>query len=83
MLTTAGIILSLAGETIRFFGQVSIVEFFTSTQWSPTFSVKNFESGLLFLLPLLTSFIALAIALPLGLVAATYLSEFAPRCAIS
>lgn len=78
--TTAGIILALAGETLQFFREVSIVEFFTSTQWSPTFSEKNFGIWPLITGTLLTSAIALAIAIPLGLVAATYLSEFAdPR----
>lgn len=52
-------------------------EFFTETTWSPLFSTKRF--GVLPLLAgtVLTSTIALAVAVPLGLLAATYLSEFA------
>lgn len=54
-------------------------EFFTETTWSPLFSTKRF--GVLPLLAgtLLTSVIALAVAVPLGLLAAIYLSEFAPE----
>ncbi len=54
-------------------------EFFTDTTWSPLFSTKRF--GVLPLLAgtLLTSVIALAVAVPLGLLAAIYLSEFAPE----
>ena len=79
-LVTAGIILTLAADTIRFFGQVSIVEFFTETQWTPLFSVQKFGIWPLVTATALTSFIALALAVPLGLMAAIYLSEFAaPR----
>ncbi|MFN8619098.1 MAG: phosphate ABC transporter permease subunit PstC, partial [Dehalococcoidia bacterium] len=41
-LTTFGILFSLAGDTIRFFQRVSIVEFLTGTQWTPLFSVQRF-----------------------------------------
>ncbi len=79
-LTTAGIILSLIGETIAFFRQVSIVEFVTETEWTPLFSVKKFGIWPLVTATFLTSLIALLVAVPLGLLAAVFLSEFAnPR----
>jgi phosphate transport system permease protein len=79
-LTTAGIILSLAVDTFRFFRQVSIVEYLTDTQWTPLFSIKHFGIWPLVTATALTSVIALALAVPLGLMAAIYLSEFAhPR----
>lgn len=79
ILTTIAIILSLFGEAFGFFREVSLVEFFTGTQWAPTLKPRHFG-----VLPLLigTGMIALAsslISLPLGLGAAIYLSEFAPR----
>jgi phosphate transport system permease protein len=78
ILTTVGIIASLAGETIRFFRQVSLFDFLTDTQWTPLFSDQHFGIGPLVTATLLTSAIALLIAVPFGLVAAVYLSEFAP-----
>lgn len=76
---TLGIILVLSVETIRFFSEVSIIDFFTDTQWTPLFTEKHF--GILPLLSgtLLTSFIAIAFALPIGLSISIYLSEYAPR----
>jgi phosphate transport system permease protein len=80
VLTTVGILASLAGETILFFRQVSIVQFLTETQWTPLFSVQRFGIWALVSATALTAFIALATAVPLGLIAAIYLSEFAtPR----
>jgi phosphate transport system permease protein len=80
VLTTIGIVLSLLGETIAFFRQVSIVEFFTETQWTPLFSNKKYGIWPLVSATALTSLIALAVAVPLGLCIALYLSEFAaPR----
>jgi phosphate transport system permease protein len=77
VLTTFGIILALAADTVRFFGRVSIVDFLTDTQWTPLFSDQHFGIWPLVTATALTSFIALAIAVPLGLLAAVYLSEFA------
>jgi phosphate transport system permease protein len=80
VLTTLGIILSLATETIAFFSQVSIVEFLTQTSWTPLFSNKTYGIWPLVAGTFLTSIIALAVAVPLGLCIALYLSEFAaPR----
>jgi len=79
-LTTAGIILALFGETVAFFREVSIVEFVTETQWTPLFSGKKFGIWPLVTATFLTSVIALLVAVPLGLLAAVFLSEFAhPR----
>jgi len=76
---TIGIIGVLGFEAIRFFNEVSILEFFTDTQWTPLFADKHF--GILPLLTgtLLTSFIAISVALPIGLSIGIYLSEYAPK----
>jgi phosphate transport system permease protein len=76
---TAGIILVLAIEAVIFFRDVSIVDFLTDTQWTPLFTDKHY--GILPLLSgtLLTSFIAISVALPIGLSISIYLSEYAPK----
>jgi phosphate transport system permease protein len=77
---TVAIIVVLFTETVQFFRQVSPITFFTGTQWSPTFADPKFG-----VLPLLagTAMITVGgaiIALPLGLLSAIYLSEYAkPR----
>jgi phosphate transport system permease protein len=53
-------------------------EFFTETTWSPLYTTKRFGVLPLVAGTLLTSAVALAVAVPLGLLAAVYLSEFAP-----
>lgn len=75
---TLGIITVLAVEAVQFFSEVSIVEFLTDTQWAPLFTDKHY--GILPLLSgtLLTSFIAISVALPIGLSISIYLSEYAP-----
>ena len=78
--TTVGIIYVLGQESMRFFAspEVSLVEFFTSTKWQP--AILEFGILPLFNATLMTSSIALLVALPLGLSAAIYLSEYAtPR----
>lgn len=79
ILVTAGILYTLASEAIIFFSEVSIVDFLTDTQWTPLFTEKHF--GILPLLSgtILTSFIAILLALPVGLTIAVYLNEYAPR----
>jgi phosphate transport system permease protein len=79
ILTTVGIIGVLIFETFKFFQEVSIIEFLTGTEWTPLFSQKKF--GILPLLAgtLLTTFIAVAVAVPLGLTISIYLSEYAPK----
>ncbi len=77
ILVTIGIIWILLYQTVLFFKEVSIVEFFTAREWTPLFAEKKF--GILPLLTgtLLTSVIALIVALPFGLIIAIYLSEYA------
>lgn len=75
--TTAGIVGVLILETIKFFQEVSIIEFLTDSQWTPLFSEKHY--GILALLSgtLLTTGVAMIVAIPLGLTIAVYLSEYA------
>lgn len=77
VLTTISIIIVLAVDTFEFFREVSILDFFTDTQWTPLFSEKHF--GILPLLSgtLLTTTIAILFAVPLGLIIAIYLNEYA------
>jgi phosphate transport system permease protein len=77
VLTTVGIIWVLFSESIGFFREVSIIDFLTDTQWTPLFTNKHF--GILPLLcgTLVTTLIALAVAVPTGLISAVYLSEYA------
>ena len=80
VLTTVGIVISLLGETIVFFGEVSIVDFLTGTDWSPLFADPSYGVLPLISGTLLITAIALAVAIPLGLGSAIYLSEYArPR----
>ncbi|HEY9170013.1 MAG TPA: phosphate ABC transporter permease subunit PstC [Lutibacter sp.] len=76
---TVGIILVLTIEAFSFFKEVSIFDFFTDTEWTPLFTKKHY--GILPLLTgtLLTTFIAISVALPIGLSISIYLSEYAPR----
>ncbi|HZY57930.1 MAG TPA: phosphate ABC transporter permease subunit PstC [Rubrobacteraceae bacterium] len=77
VLTTFGIIFVLIFETITFFREVSIVEFLTSTTWSAAFANPQFGIVVLISGTLLTTLIAIAVALPVGLLAAIFLSEYA------
>ncbi|MEU8246462.1 phosphate ABC transporter permease subunit PstC [Nonomuraea sp. NPDC048916] len=78
--TTIGIVVSLLEPTIRFFGEVSAVEFFTSTHWGPLFEPPHYGVLPLVSATLITTGIAIVVAVPLGLGAAIYLSEYArPR----
>lgn len=74
---TLGIVYILVSEAAGFFKDVSVYEFLTSKQWSPLFEDAHY--GILPLVSgtLTTSFIALGIAVPIGTIAAIYLSEFA------
>ena len=81
ILTTVGIVLSMLFETRNFFSQYDWRDFLFSTEWSPNFRGDS-ALGILPLLwgTLYISFIALAFAVPVGLFAAIYLSEYAsPR----
>ena len=78
VLVTGGIIAVLLFETIAFLREVSIVEFLTGTEWTPLFSEKHFGVLPLVAGTALVSAIAMVVALPAGLLAAIYLSEYAP-----
>jgi phosphate transport system permease protein len=80
VLTTVGIVVSLLEETISFFGEVPVADFLFGTDWSPLFANPSFGVIPLVTGTLLVTAIALAVAVPLGLGAAIYLSEYAsPR----
>jgi phosphate transport system permease protein len=80
VLTTTGIVFSLLGETLAFFGEINFIDYIFGTKWSPLF-----EPGSFGVIPLITGTflitgIALLVAVPLGLGSAIYLSEYAqPR----
>ncbi|PKM84627.1 MAG: phosphate ABC transporter permease subunit PstC [Firmicutes bacterium HGW-Firmicutes-11] len=79
ILTTVAIVLILFGETFAFFREVSLFEFLTGTQWTPTLQPRSFG-----ILPLLIGTMMIAIgsslvSLPLGLGSAIYLSEYAHK----
>ncbi|WP_411954504.1 phosphate ABC transporter permease subunit PstC [Alkalibacillus sp. S2W] len=78
VLTTIGIVITLLVETVTFFQRVSIVEFFTSTEWYPFYEADP-SYGVLSLIAgtLLITAIAMVVAIPIGLGAALYLSEYA------
>ena len=85
VLTTFGIILSLIFETIRFFSQVSFIEFLFGTHWSPQTAIREDQVGSsgsfgaipIFTGTLLITSISMLIAVPLGLYSAIYLSQYA------
>ncbi|SFA42162.1 phosphate ABC transporter membrane protein 1, PhoT family [Anoxybacillus pushchinoensis] len=78
VLTTIGILFTLLFETFIFFERVSIVEFLTSKEWLPwdektgSFGIAPLVTG-----TLLTTAIAMLVAIPIGLASAIYLSEYA------
>jgi phosphate transport system permease protein len=84
ILTTAGIVLSVLFESVDFFKRVSIIDFLTGTVWDPRFAGAGAASteGQFGLVPLMwgtlyISFVALVVAVPIGLLAAIYMSEYA------
>ena len=77
VLTTLGIVYILVSESIQFFARVSIVDFLTDTQWTPLFDDAHFGIMVLISGTLVSSLVALAVAVPVGTVIAIYLSEFA------
>jgi phosphate transport system permease protein len=79
VLTTAGIIMVLAFETYEFLLEVPVVEFLTGTEWTPLFANRHFGVLPLVAGTMLVSTIAMAVSLPMGLLAAVYLSEYAPN----
>ena len=78
--TTIGIIIALLEPSIEFFRDVSIVDFFSGERWAPLFEPASFGVRPLVVGTLAVTFWACVVALPLGLGAAVYLSEYArPR----
>ena len=77
ILTSIGIILILGAETWLFFGKVRLVDFLFDTEWTPLFQDKHFGILPLVCGTITVATIAVLIAVPLGLVIAVYLSEFA------
>lgn len=82
ILTTIGIVMSMFSEALRFFSFVSPLDFFFGREWNPGFSTSGSSDGEYGLLPLLwgtlmISIIAMLVAVPIGLMAAIYLAEYA------
>ncbi len=85
ILTTIGIVLSVLFESLRFFQSVSPIEFLFGTHWSPQIAIRADQVGSsggfgaipLFTGTLLISAIAMFVAVPVGLMSAIYLSEYA------
>ncbi len=83
--TTIGIVLSVLFESIRFFQAVSVFDFLFGLEWSPQTAIRDDQVGSsgafgavpLFAGTLLISVIAMLVAVPIGLMSAIYLSEYA------
>jgi phosphate transport system permease protein len=75
--TTIGIIVVLAMETVAFLREVPITEFLFGTEWTPLFANPSFGVLPLVAGTTLVSLIAMLVALPMGLLSAIYLSEYA------
>lgn len=78
VLVTVSIAVILVVESLGFFAHVSIIDFLTDTMWTPLFSEPRYGIMPLLVGTLLSALVALVIAIPLGLLIAVYLSEFAP-----
>lgn len=76
--TTLGIVFVLIFETVGFFREVSPLDFFFDTQWTPLFAEKHFGIWPLVCGTFLTSIIAMLVAMPIGIFSAVYLSEYSP-----
>ncbi|MBT8438666.1 MAG: phosphate ABC transporter permease family protein, partial [Gammaproteobacteria bacterium] len=85
--TTIGIVLSVLFEAVRFFEKIPVVDFLFGLEWSPQTAIREDQvgsSGAFGIVPVLTgtlliSFIAMMVAVPIGLMSAIYLSEYAPK----
>jgi phosphate transport system permease protein len=76
--TTAAIIALLFFESIPLFKEVPLWDFLTGKEWTPLFDPPSYGILPLACGTLMTSAVALAVAIPMGTIAAVYLSEFAP-----
>jgi phosphate transport system permease protein len=72
-----GIVYVVISESTKFFSHVSVVEFLTSTTWTPLFDNPQYGIAPLLSGTFMATLVALAVAVPLGLLVAIYLSEFA------
>ncbi len=79
VLTTAGIIAVLAFETAAFLREVPVLDFLFGTQWTPLFASRQFGVLPLVVGTMLVSVISMIVAVPMGLLVAIYLSEYAPE----
>ncbi|WP_206201966.1 phosphate ABC transporter permease subunit PstC [Terasakiella sp. SH-1] len=85
ILTTIGIVSSLLFEAIRFFGKIPFTDFLFGTEWSPQIAMRkdqvasegSFGAVPIFAGTMLISFIAMCVAVPVGLLSAIYMSEYA------
>ena len=87
ILTTLGIVLSLLFESLRFFGMVSPTEFLFGTTWSPQTAMRADQAGssgafgsvpLFWGTAFIGAIIAMIVAIPLGLMSAIFLTQYAP-----
>jgi len=80
ILITAAIVLVLVYESSSFFraDEIDLVQFFTGTEWAPLFNPPKYGILPLVSATIMTTLIALSVALPIGTIVALYLSEFAP-----
>jgi phosphate transport system permease protein len=77
VLTTLGIVYVLVSESFHFFQTVSLFDFLTDTQWTPLFDDAHFGIMVLISGTVVSSLVALLVAVPMGTIIAIYLSEFA------
>lgn len=83
VLTTVGIVATLLSGAIGFFREVPVLEFLTGREWTPLFTPKRFGVLPLVSGTLMVTLLSAAVALPVGLGSAIYLSEYASRRARS
>ncbi|GIW26465.1 phosphate ABC transporter permease subunit PstC [Meiothermus sp.] len=79
VITTAAVIVVLFSETIQFFLRVPLTEFLFAPEWTPLFAEPRYGIGALLAGTFLFTAIGLVIAIPLGLLTAAYLAEYAPH----
>ena len=79
ILTTIGIVAVLVWEAAQFFGEVSFLDFIIGTKWTPLFASKQFGVLALVAGTVQTAIGAMIVALPLGLLSAVFMSEYAPN----
>ena len=78
VMVTAGIVFVLIAESAPFFAKVPLSDFFTDTMWTPLFARPRYGILPLLVGTLVTTLVALTVAIPCGTVIAAWLSEFAP-----